>query len=131
MNTIDKIIALLKEQKKTQKDLCDFLGIDKHVFTDWKAERNKSYTKYIYQIASFLNVSVDFLLGKTDKQSNSVTLTAHEMQIILAYRSHPEMQKAVDTLLGIDSSDNTVQSDIQKTVAAINAATQKEPTKQK
>lgn len=131
MNTIDKIIALLKEQKKTQKELCDFLGVHKHVFTDWKAGRNKSYTKYIYQIASFLNVSVDYLVGKTDEKSNNIILTAHEMQLVLAYRTHPEMQKAVDTLLGFDSADNSVQSDIQKTVAAVNAATQKEPTKQK
>lgn len=29
MSTLDKIQALLKEQKKTQKDLMDYLGLEK------------------------------------------------------------------------------------------------------
>ena len=68
LSTIDNIVALLEEQKKTQKELCDYLGITKNAFTDWKSGRIKSYTKYLPQIADYFGVSVDFLLGKeTDK----------------------------------------------------------------
>lgn len=67
MSTIDNIVLLLKEQNKTQKDLCDFLGVTKNAFTDWKSGRIKSYTKYLPQIAEYFDVSVDYLLGKTDK----------------------------------------------------------------
>ena len=66
MSTIDNIVLLLKEQNKTQKDLCDFLGVTKNAFTDWKSGRIKSYTKYLPQIAEYFDVSVDYLLGKTD-----------------------------------------------------------------
>ena len=67
LSVLDKIIALLKEQGKKQKDLTDYLGITKNVFTDWKSGRINSYTKYLPQIADFFGVSVDCLLGNTEK----------------------------------------------------------------
>lgn len=69
MSVIDNIILLLKEQKKSQKELCDYLGITKNAFTDWKSGRIKSYTKHLPQIAEFFGVSVDYLLGKQEKPS--------------------------------------------------------------
>ena len=69
MEILDKIIILLKEQNKKQKDLTDFLGITQNVFTDWKAGRIKSYTKYLPEIADFLGCSVDYLLDR-DNFSN-------------------------------------------------------------
>lgn len=68
MSVIDNIVFLLKEQNKSQKELCDHLGITKNAFTDWKAGRIKSYTKHLPQIADFFGVSVDYLLGKEDKK---------------------------------------------------------------
>lgn len=69
MDTITIIINELKLQHKTQKDLMDFLGIHPNVFTNWKAGRAKSYTKYIYQIAAFLDVSPEYLRGETQQKS--------------------------------------------------------------
>ncbi len=66
MNTLDKILALLKEQGKKQKDLMDYLGMGKTAFTGWKSGANKSYYKYIAQIAEFFDVSTDYLVGKTN-----------------------------------------------------------------
>ena len=67
MNTFDKIDFLIKSQKKRQIDLTNFLGVPKTHYTDWKSGRTKSYNKYLSQIADFLGVSVDYLLGKTDQ----------------------------------------------------------------
>lgn len=68
MSTFDRIDNLLKEQGKKQIDLCKYLNIGKNRYTDWKAGRINSYNKYLPQIADFFNVSVDFLLGKTETQ---------------------------------------------------------------
>lgn len=70
MHTLDKIQSLLKEQHKTQKNLTDFLGLKKTTFTSWKSGKNTSYTKHIGKIAEFLDVSTDYLLGKTDIRKN-------------------------------------------------------------
>ena len=68
MNTLDKIIQLLKEQNKKQIDLCEHIGVKKNAFTSWKAGANHSYKKHIDKIAEFLGVSTDYLLG-TQKEN--------------------------------------------------------------
>ena len=68
MNTLDKIIQLLKEQNKKQIDLCEHIGVKKNAFTSWKAGVNHSYKKHIDKIAEFLGVSTDYLLG-TQKET--------------------------------------------------------------
>ena len=66
MCILDKIDELLKENNKTQKDLCNFLGIKQQAYTNWKGGFSSSYKKYLPEIAEYLNVSIDYLLGKTN-----------------------------------------------------------------
>lgn len=63
MDTLNKISELLKERKISQSELCSFLGIKKNAYTNWKSGHTSSYKKYLPQIAAFLDVSVDYLLG--------------------------------------------------------------------
>ena len=84
MSILDKICKLLTEQGKKQKDLTDYLGISIILFTDWKSGRVKSYTKHLDKISEFLNVSVDYLLGKTEIKnpptSDTETWTVHNFE---------------------------------------------------
>ena len=66
MRILDRITEELKTQKKTQKNLCDFLGLSSNNYTDWKSGKSSSYKKYLPEIAEYLNVSIDYLLGKTN-----------------------------------------------------------------
>ena len=66
MDTLDKISEILKERKISQSELCSFLGVKKNAYTNWKSGHTASYKKYLPQIAEFLDVSVDYLLGRTD-----------------------------------------------------------------
>lgn len=102
MSILDNIILLMNIQHKQQKELTDFLGLHKNAFTDWKNGKSKSYEKYLYQIAAFLGVSVDYLLGNTDSptdEQTSIMLSYDEIQLIHSYRSHPELQEAVNRIL--------------------------------
>ena len=73
--TVERILLLLKENHVEQKDLAEHLGISKQAITDWKTGKTKSYQKCIDKIAAFFNVSVDFLLGRTD--SPTATYSIH------------------------------------------------------
>lgn len=64
MSTIDKIIEELKIKGLSQKDLTDYLGVDKSTFSQWKKGSNRSYKKYIYEIADFLGVSIYYLISE-------------------------------------------------------------------
>jgi len=74
MCTLERIIVQLKKQNKKQKELTDFLGLTKNTFTNWKLGTSESYKKYISQIAEFLNVSADYLLGKEKEPNPDETL---------------------------------------------------------
>ncbi len=63
MDMLAKMINLLQEQGKKQKDLTDYLGLSKNTFTGWKRGDNASYLKYAKQIADYLGVSVNYLLA--------------------------------------------------------------------
>ena len=63
MCTFDTILVILKKRNFTQKSLTDYLGLSKNCFTEWKAGRNESWKKYLPQIAEYLGVTVDELLG--------------------------------------------------------------------
>lgn len=41
---------------------------------------------------------------------NEITLSEHEKELIIAYRSNLAMQSAVDKLLGIEDSNETISS---------------------
>lgn len=62
MEVLNKIIQLLKDNKKKQVELTDYLGISKNAFTNWKIGDNTSYMKHLPKIAEFFGVSVDYLL---------------------------------------------------------------------
>lgn len=66
MDTINKIILLMEERKCTQKELTDFLGVEKSTFSAWKSGKSQSYSKYISKIADYLEVSTDYLLSNND-----------------------------------------------------------------
>ena len=72
LETLEKIIILLEQENKTQKELCDYIGISGNVFTAWKSGKNKSYTKHLPEIAEFFGVTVDFLLGKAEIKTNKI-----------------------------------------------------------
>lgn len=74
MSIIDKITMLLEQKGKTQKELTDFLGLEKSTFSAWKSGKSKSYSKHLAKIAEFLNVSSDFLL----RNSLSLDFLPHE-----------------------------------------------------
>lgn len=69
MDTLSKIITLMRTNKKEQRELALYLDIDKSVVSSWISGRSKSYTKYIDKIAEFFNVSTDYLLGSEENIS--------------------------------------------------------------
>lgn len=94
MCIIDNISSIMLAKGLEQKALTDYLGISNGVFTDWKSGRLKSYKKYLPQIAEFLGVSVDYLLGKEEKNApGKDNLTEGEKKWLDFFRQIPEEQK--------------------------------------
>jgi len=65
MNFAQRLEEALKNIGKTQKDLAKYLGVPAGTISTWK-KRNSIGKKYLNQVAKFLNVSTDYLLGFDD-----------------------------------------------------------------
>ena len=91
------------------------LGISSGVLTKWKSGGIPN-GETLSKIADYLDVSVDYLLGRdsfsidhqvpqnaaVQNTGNLYVLSLKEHKIIEAYRNKPEMQPAVDRLLNVD-----------------------------
>lgn len=53
----------LKEQGKMQKDMCEYLNVKKSTMAEWLNGNNEPPMKMIVEIAKYLGVSTDYLLG--------------------------------------------------------------------
>ena len=51
----------------------------------------------LLKLANYFNVSLDYLIN-----GDEVILNSHEKELIEAYRKNPEMQGAIDKLLGLN-----------------------------
>lgn len=82
------------------------LEIASSTITQWKQGALPSGENLI-KLADFFGCSIDYLLGRaeTHEISNSAQ-TVKEQQLINAYKHHPELQPAIDKLLGIEELDN-------------------------
>lgn len=56
----------LKNQGRMQKDLCLYLNVNKSTMSEWLNGNNEPPMKMIVEIAKFLEVSTDYLLGLED-----------------------------------------------------------------
>lgn len=66
MNTIERILDLIKKNNITAKKLTEDVNISSSSISDWKSGKaNPSYSAVI-KIAQYFNVSTDYLLCNTD-----------------------------------------------------------------
>ena len=66
MDTVDKILDLIKQKGVTKQQFLKEVGFDKSAIGDWKRGTTQSYMKHIDKIADYFNVSVDYLLGRDE-----------------------------------------------------------------
>lgn len=70
MDILNRIIELLNSNNRQQKELTDYLGVDKSIFSAWKSGKSNSYKKYLPEIAEFFSISVDKLVNGVQTDQN-------------------------------------------------------------
>ena len=115
MVILDNIFKLLKEQGKTQVELAQFLGISKNSITEWRHGRNRSYEKYLYQIAAYLGTTPEYLKGETDvKYVNTVNgnnnIVGNNGSVTVAYGGLTEQEQELVELFRALSTINKAKA---------------------
>lgn len=111
----ERIQARRKELDLTQEAIANKLSLNKSTIARYESGAvEKIKLPIIQAMAQILDVNPDWLALKTDKKgcyadctdiTKNIQLSKHEAYLILAYREHPDMQKSVDRLLGIEPEE--------------------------
>lgn len=92
----------MKEQRVSQQEICQYLNLTKQTFSEWKAGRSESYLKYLPQIAEYLDVSVDYLLGKTPSpEREDIPEDEKRLRELLSQMSEEQLQTALKIISAI------------------------------
>ena len=131
---IGKTLATLRKQKKiSQEKLAKELNVSRSTVAMWENNSNEPDINTLVKIANLFKISLDelacnekddFLLFENNSKvlnvaapnpllkefeiDNDEYITDHENKLIDAYRAKPELQLAVDIILGItDNYEDT------------------------
>jgi len=90
----DKVDMLLSDRKKTLVSLSKETGIAQSTIYRQRERNQLPKMKDFRAIESFFGVRID-------NQEKDDCFSNHEWKVIMAYRSHPEFQIAIDSMLGL------------------------------
>jgi len=106
----ENIQHFMDKYGKTRKDLCNDLGIKYTTLAGWLSAEKYPRIDKIELMANYFKISKSDLIEKknfNDEESLSFKMNPHEKLVITSYHNHPDMQPAVDKLLGVQNK-NTV-----------------------
>lgn len=67
MLNLENLYKIMKDRNITQSQLAKDNNISTGNISDWKMGRSNPKTETLIKIADYLNVSIDYLVGRTDK----------------------------------------------------------------
>lgn len=102
---MDKINDILKtrriELKLSMRDVAEAVGVSEGTISRWESGNIANMKRdKIVSLAKALQVSPSVIMGWEDMPF--VRLSKKEEKMVLKYRENPQMQTAVDKLLGVE-----------------------------
>ena len=66
----ERLKQLRTEKKLRQSDIAEIIGVSRGAYTQYELGLSEPDLSTIQQLASFFDVSTDYLLGRTDERKN-------------------------------------------------------------
>lgn len=82
----------------TQEELAKMVGVTKGSIANYETGVSVPKVECLYPLMAALGVDANYVYGVTP-DDGSMRVSPREKQLVIAYRSHPDMQDAVDRLL--------------------------------
>ena len=84
---------LITDSNKKQKELADILGISESMLSNYMTGRTEIPVHILVKIATYFNVSMDFLVGLTDDPEIPLRLSKFEKTFIEHFRTLTKNQR--------------------------------------
>ena len=102
MSAADRIKNIRNLRNMTTYDLSEITKIPQSTISKIENGKRKIDSDSIIAIAEALNVSIDYLLRGCSQENNNHSIEEDFKDLIAAYKNNPDMQLAVNRLLGLD-----------------------------
>lgn len=119
-----------KKSGLTQKQLAEKLGVKNSSVSNWENGVNSIDIETLYNACGIFGVTLNEMYGMYSSNQGEPAYTPHQKKVIEAYINNPNMQEAVDRLLGV-KRECEIAEDMAFTIQNGNKIFQKTPTKQK
>lgn len=100
----NKIRYFRENRGLNQKELANRIGVSNSRVSNWEQGINRPDADTLVLICNVLQVSADELL---DIRISELELTDKERHVVINYRAKPEMQPAVDKILGLEEAESS------------------------
>lgn len=85
----ERIKELRKSKKMSQSELGKFIGVSQTTVTAWENGRAEPSSSYVAKLATFFNVSTDYLLGRDHKEDDLKTADLADDDTIFTFEGKP------------------------------------------
>lgn len=123
----ERLKSLRAGKRLTQNDVAKALHISRVAYTNYELGNRDPDFDTLKKLANYFDVSVDYLLEnsevklKADRILATANHSAREQAVVNAYRLHPEMQLAVDKILGIEDKISALAKKDMETASELDA----------
>lgn len=100
MNIVEIVKSICKERKIPISRLEKECGFSNGYINSLK--NGVFPTDRLLKIADYFGVSIDYMLGNNSSENNKYFVEEDFIDLIDAYKNNPDMQPAVNKLLGLD-----------------------------
>lgn len=124
MTVGDRIKSRRIQLHLSADDVAKAIGKDRSTIYRYESKEIEDLpVSIIAPLAKALQISPAYIMG-WEENPTDILLTKHEKKVVVAYRGKPEMQSAVDKLLGVDDDEDVLvlraaRSDTNKPVEYI------------
>ena len=111
---MNRMKELREELNISKAQVARDLNMAYTTYVNYEKETREPNSEVLILVANYFHVSVDYLIGRTDIKIETTEhhnkdlfkCTPHEKEVVIAYRKRPDMQAAVDTLLGVPAEQS-------------------------
>lgn len=124
---------LLDEKGINVNELSKMIDVSNQtLYSIIKRDNMKIDFEVLLKICKALNVSVEYFYSDyTNTMQTQFLLDEQEKELVIAYRNKPEMQEAVNTLLGINKPAAITDDSVVQDINLLSQINKKETTKKK
>ena len=85
----ERIKELRKSKKMSQSELGKFIGVSQTTVTAWENGRAEPSSSYVAKLATFFNVSTDYLLGRDPREDDLKIADLADDDTIFTFEGKP------------------------------------------